>query len=64
VYWVIVHPVNNFWLRDFKLKSASAGFFLFDPFKRASSAGSADWTVLRDQWEYGHVVRAALACSA
>jgi len=56
VYWVVTHPVNNFWLRDEHLRGASARFF---------SAGSRslgqDWTKLRDRWEYSHVVRALLA---
>ena len=61
IYWIVVHPVNNFWLKDFKLKPFSAAFFLFDPLKRAAGGGTADWTALRDQWEYGHAARAALA---
>jgi hypothetical protein len=61
VYWLLTHPVNNFWLKDFKLKRFGAGFFRFDPIKRADEAGAPDWTVLRDRWEYSHVLRAGLA---
>lgn len=61
VYWTLTHPVNNFWLKDFKLKGAGAGFFSFDPLSRSGNSGAPDWTVLRDRWEYSHVVRAALA---
>ncbi|MGH6768176.1 MAG: DUF1772 domain-containing protein [Xanthobacteraceae bacterium] len=56
-YWLLTHPVNNFWLRDFKLKGASAGFFAFDPLNRAGG-GEPDWTALRDRWEFSHVLRA------
>src|SRR3979409_1595959 len=28
-YWLLVHPVNNFWLKDFQLKGVGAGFFAF-----------------------------------
>jgi hypothetical protein len=59
-YWLVTHPVNNFWLKDFELKGFGAGFFGFDPLKRGGS-GTPDWTVLRDRWEYSHVLRAGLA---
>jgi hypothetical protein len=59
VYWIVTHPVNNFWLKDFKLEGLGAGFFSFGIAKR--NAGSPDWTVLRDRWEYSHVGRAVLA---
>jgi hypothetical protein len=61
VYWIVTHPVNNFWLKGFELRGLGAGFFLFDPLRRVGAAGAPDWTVLRDQWEYSHVLRAALA---
>ena len=59
VYWLLTHPVNNFWLTNVQLSPAASSFF------RAASADSngsarADWTVLRDQWECSHVIRAAL----
>lgn len=57
-YWVLTHPVNNFWLKDFKLKKLGAGFFSFDPLHRADDSHKPDWTVLRGRWEYSHVVRA------
>ncbi len=60
VYWIVTHPVNNFWLKDFELKGAGAGFFFFDPLKRDATSRGADWTTLRDRWEYSHVVRAGL----
>src|SRR5262245_3153911 len=60
VYWLAVHPVNNFWLQDFHLQGAGASFFLFDPLRRSAASGTPDWTELRDQWEYAHVLRAGL----
>lgn len=56
VYWVITHPVNNFWLRDQHLRGASARFF-----SAGSRPLSQDWTTMRDQWEYSHVARAMLS---
>jgi hypothetical protein len=61
VYWIATHPVNNFWLRDVELKGFGGRFFLFDPWRRARALGAPDWTILRDQWEYSHVLRAGLA---
>jgi Domain of unknown function (DUF1772) len=60
VYWVVTHPVNNFWLKDVELTGFGSGFFRLDPLRRSGGSGTPDWTALRDQWEYSHVVRAAL----
>jgi hypothetical protein len=62
-YWLLTHPVNNFWLKDVELEGASAGFFAFDPLRRAGG-DRTDWTALRDRWEFSHVLRAALAMLA
>ena len=62
-YWLLTHPVNNFWLADQELRGISARFFLFDPLKRDNSA-KPDWTVLRDRWELSHVVRAAFGIAS
>ena len=56
-YWLVTHPVNNFWLADTELVGASKRFF---DVGKDRGLGTADWTVLRDRWEYSHVVRAAL----
>ncbi len=67
LYWILTHPVNNFWLANFRLKGFGAGFFEFDPLgksKRDSQSTAVDWTVLRDRWEYSHVARAVLAMLA
>jgi hypothetical protein len=62
VYWVMTHPVNNFWLRDFELKGASSAFFRSDPLRRDSEGGAEpDWTVYRDRWETSHIIRAVLS---
>jgi hypothetical protein len=60
VYWLAVHPVNNFWLKDFHLQGAGAAFFLVDPLRRPGGTSNPDWTALRDQWEYAHLLRAIL----
>lgn len=57
-YWLLTHPVNNFWLKDFELKGPVAGFFSFIPLKRTDDPIKLDWTALRDRWEISHVVRA------
>ena len=60
LYWFAVHPVNNFWLKDFHLQGAGAAFFLVDPLRRPGGTSDPDWTALRDQWEYAHLLRAGL----
>ena len=40
-YWLVTHPVNNFWLKDLKPKGFGARFFAFDPLSRAGDAGTA-----------------------
>lgn len=60
-YWLLTHPVNNFWLKDVELKSAGRGFFAFDPLGRARGGAVPDWTELRDRWELSHIVRAGLS---
>ena len=60
LYWLWTHPVNNFWLKDFELKGAGKGFFSFG----AGRLDTADWTALRDRWEYSHVARALFALMA
>lgn len=60
LYWFIVHPVNQFWLKGSKIDAASKGFFAIG----ASDRTGADWTKLRDRWERGHAVRAVFATLA
>lgn len=58
-YWLLTHPVNNFWLKDFKLKRIGSSFFAFKPLNRVDDS-TPDWSHLRDRWEFSHVVRAGL----
>jgi hypothetical protein len=60
-YWIVTHPVNNFWLKDFQPEKLGRGFFSIDPFRSIDRLRAEGWTTLRDRWEYSHVVRAALA---
>ena len=62
-YWLFTHPVNKFWLKGQKLSGLGSGFFSFgaNRSRPRNEPGSADWTDLRDQWEYSHVARAGLA---
>jgi hypothetical protein len=58
-YWLVTHPVNNFWIKDVEMSGLGARFFaLFVP---VATEGSADWSRLRDIWEYSHLARAAFA---
>jgi hypothetical protein len=57
-YWLLTHPVNNFWLRDTRLQGAGARFFSFGSSEPADAADG--WMNLRDRWELSHVVRAVL----
>ena len=58
VYWLMTHPVNGFWLKDTELSGLGAAFFT------RAKGEAADWTQLRDTWEYSHVVRAVLQMAA
>jgi hypothetical protein len=62
-YWLLTHPVNNFWLKDYELKGMGARFFFFDPLKRSNPA-KPDWRDLRDRWEFSHLVRAGLGLAS
>jgi Anthrone oxygenase len=61
IYWLVTHPVNNFWLKDFQPEKLAGGFFSFDPLHSIDRLRAADWRALRDRWEYSHAIRAALA---
>jgi hypothetical protein len=62
IYWVLTHPVNNFWLKDVELKVLGGSFFAFDPFSRSGTTD--DWTTLRNRWEFSHAVRAVFGVTA
>ena len=65
-YWLFTHPVNKFWLQGQKLSSLGCGFFSLgaNPPSSQRETRPADWTHLRDQWEYSHVARAGLALAS
>ena len=59
-YWLLIHPVNNFWLKDFQLKGVGGGFFAFGLGGGMAHSAKPEWTRLRDRWEYAHLLRAVL----
>ncbi|MCZ4089153.1 DUF1772 domain-containing protein [Sinorhizobium psoraleae] len=59
IYWILTHPVNNFWLKDVKLRGMSADFFSLGASHDVADSATQDWTYLRDRWEFSHVARAA-----
>ena len=67
VYWMLIHPVNRFWLKDEELSGLGAGFFGLDRKERRRNEKSSQedlWKRFRDRWEYSHVLRAALSVIA
>lgn len=60
VYWFLTHPVNQFWLEGEDLSGFSAGLFSFRA-HQSNLTHLVDWTDLRNQWEYSHVMRAGFA---
>jgi hypothetical protein len=62
-YWLLTHPVNKFWLRGQNLSGLGSGFFSFGTSwsRPQNKTRPADWTALRDRWEYSHVAGFALA---
>jgi len=65
-YWLLTHPVNKFWLRGQNLSGLGSGFFSFRTGRSRpqNKTRPADWTALRDRWEYSHVARATLALAS
>lgn len=59
LYWLLTHPVNNFWLEEEKLGAAGATFF-----GTAAGKEPTHWKEARDRWEYSHLARAVCALSA
>jgi len=59
IYWIFTHPINKFWLQNTKLDNFSGGFFsILNP---KNESRSVNWKLLRNRWEYSHVVRAGFA---
>lgn len=58
-YWLVTHPVNNFWLGDRELSRAAKGFFGV-----GAARDALDWREARDHWELSHAIRGALSLLA
>jgi hypothetical protein len=56
---MLTHPVNNFWVKDVKMKRTGTRFFGLSPAPRRGGQ-EPEWTELRDQWERSHLIRAVL----
>jgi hypothetical protein len=48
-YWLITHPVNNFWVKDVAMSAPGSFFFSIFAGRR-----TGDWTELRNIWELSH----------
>lgn len=62
-YWILTHPVNNFWLKDHDLKGLGKSFFAAGA-NTPEQLGNSKvelWKHYRDRWERSHVVRAVLS---
>ena len=62
VYWLVTHPVNKFRGEGVDMAAAGAKFFRVGATDRSGRA--PDWTVLRDRWEYSHIIRAVLGLAS
>lgn len=63
-YWLLTHPVNNFWLKDQDLGGLGGRFFKFGPLTRegrGEACGEEVWQRLRDRWEFSHLLRAVFS---
>jgi hypothetical protein len=61
-YWLLTHPVNKFWVKDIGMSKAGSLFFGGHADRKDGRA--PDWKVLRNRWEYSHVVRAVLGLAS
>ncbi len=52
-YWLMTHPINNFWVKDVATSAAGSTFFSI-----FAGTRTGDWTELRNVWELSHVIRA------
>jgi hypothetical protein len=61
-YWLLTHPVNNFWVEGVDVSKAAARFF--GVHAMGAQDGTPDWHDLRNRWEYSHVLRAVLGLAS
>jgi hypothetical protein len=50
-YWLMTHPVNNFWVKDVVTSGPGGAFFSIFAGKQ-----TGDWRELRNVWELSHVI--------
>jgi hypothetical protein len=50
-YWLMTHPVNNFWVKDLAMSAPGSIFFSIFPNRR-----TGDWAELRNIWELSHAI--------
>jgi hypothetical protein len=65
-YWILTHPVNNFWLKGENLKGLGGRFFKLSSLDQQGDSDQVSeeaWRRLRDRWEYSHVLRALLSAA-
>ena len=63
-YWLLIHPINNFWVKDIAIGKASSLFFGINAMDGRDDAHAPDWRALRNRWEYSHAVRAFLGLTS
>jgi hypothetical protein len=61
IYWIFIHPVNKVWLDGKSLGTAGSAFFAAGHGRKKAAATAFPWEHWRDQWEYAHAARAAVA---
>lgn len=59
-YWLMTHPVNQFWVEGVDMSGAGSSFFSVF----TGRAEAKHWTELRNIWEASHVIRAGVSLVA
>jgi hypothetical protein len=59
IYWLVTHPVNNFWLKDTDVSRIGGAFFA-----TFSRRHGNNWEKVRDTWEYSHIARSVFAMAS
>jgi hypothetical protein len=63
-YWLMTHPVNNFWLEGFELKGLGLRFFDIGSRNQGGESPKPEWTAMRDRWEMSHLIRSVFGVVA